>query len=148
MYEYRDHAPHLLSGGQKQRIAIAGVIAMRPRCIVLDEPTSMLDPVGRRDVLSIIDNLNKEHKITVILITHHMNEAVNADRIIIMDSGKTVMEGTPREIFPNIDKLRELSLNVPQTVELLAELNRNGFDIPLDNITIEDCVSAIIESLN
>jgi len=148
MYEYRDHAPHLLSGGQKQRIAIAGVIAMRPRCIVLDEPTSMLDPVGRRDVLSIIDNLNKEHEITVILITHHMNEAVNADRIIIMDSGKTVMEGTPREIFPNIDKLRELSLNVPQTVELLAELNRNGFDIPLDNITIEDCVSAIIESLN
>ncbi len=147
MYDYRDHAPHLLSGGQKQRIAIAGVIAMRPRCIVLDEPTSMLDPVGRRDVLRILDELNKNHGITVVLITHHMNEAVNADRIIIMDSGKIVMEGTPREIFPNIDRLRELSLTVPQTVELISELNKNGFDIPLSNITVEECADAIFKSL-
>ncbi len=148
MYEYREHAPHLLSGGQKQRIAIAGIIAMRPRCIVLDEPTSMLDPVGRRDVLAIIDDLNRNHGITVVLITHHMNEAVNADRIIIMDSGKIVMEGTPREIFPNIEKLRDLSLTVPQTVELIAELNKNGFDIPLSSITVEECADAIFKSLN
>ncbi len=148
MYEYRDHAPHLLSGGQKQRIAIAGIIAMRPRCIVLDEPTSMLDPQGRRDVLAIIDELNRNHGITVVLITHHMNEAVNADRIIIMDSGKIVMEGTPREIFPNIEKLRNLSLTVPQTVELISELNKNGFNIPLSNITVEECTDAIFKSLN
>ena len=148
MYDYREHAPHLLSGGQKQRIAIAGVIAMRPRCIVLDEPTSMLDPVGRRDVLAILDDLNKNHGITVVLITHHMNEAVNADRIIIMDSGKIVMEGTPREIFPNIEKLHDLSLTVPQTVELISELNKNGFDISLENITVEECADAIFKSLN
>ncbi len=148
MYEYREHAPHLLSGGQKQRIAIAGVIAMRPRCIVLDEPTAMLDPIGRRDVLSIIDDLNKNHGITVVLITHHMNEAVSADRIIVMDNGKIVMEGTPREIFPNIEKLHSLSLDVPQTVELLSELNKNGFSIPLDNITVDECVDAIFKSLS
>lgn len=148
MYEYREHAPHLLSGGQKQRIAIAGIIAMRPRCIVLDEPTSMLDPVGRRDVLAIIDDLNRNHGITVVLITHHMNEAARADRIIIMDSGKTVMEGTPREVFPHVEKLRDLSLTVPQTVELIAELNKNGFDIPLSNITVEECADAIFKSLN
>lgn len=148
MYEYRDHAPHLLSGGQKQRIAIAGIIAMRPRCIVLDEPTSMLDPQGRRDVLAIIDDLNRNHGITIVLITHHMNEAVNADRIIIMESGKIVMEGTPREIFPNIEKLRDLSLTVPQTVELISELNKNGFDIPLSNITVEECTDAIFKTLN
>ena len=148
MYEYREHAPHLLSGGQKQRIAIAGIIAMRPRCIVLDEPTSMLDPQGRRDVLAIIEELNKKHGITIILITHHMNEAVNADRIIIMDSGKIVMEGTPREVFPNIEKLHDLSLTVPQTVELISELNKNGFDIPLSNITLEECVDAVSKSLN
>lgn len=148
MFDYRDHAPHLLSGGQKQRIAIAGIIAMRPRCIVLDEPTSMLDPVGRRDVLGIIGDLNRNHGITVVLITHHMNEAVNADRILIMDSGKIVMEGTPREIFPNIEKLRSLSLTVPQTVELISELNKNGFDIPLSNITVEECTDAIFKNLN
>ena len=148
MYEFRDHAPHLLSGGQKQRIAIAGVLAMRPRCIVLDEPTAMLDPVGRRDVLAIIDDLNKNHGITVVLITHHMNEAVSADRIIVMDAGKIVMEGTPREIFPNVEKLRDLNLTVPQTVELISKLNENGFSIPLDNITVDECVDAIIRSLN
>ncbi len=148
MYDYRDHAPHLLSGGQKQRIAIAGVIAMRPKCIVLDEPTSMLDPAGRRDVLKIIDDLNKEHGITIVLITHHMNEAVSADRIIIMDSGKIVSEGTPREIFPQVEKLRELGLNVPQSVELLHSLNENGFNLSLDQITVEECADAIAASIN
>ncbi len=147
MYEYRDHAPHLLSGGQKQRIAIAGIIAMRPRCIILDEPTSMLDPSGRRDVLRICEELNKKHGITIILITHHMNEAALADRIIIMDSGKQVMEGTPKEIFPQSDRLHELGLAVPQTVELLSELNRNGFDLPLDKITVEECADAIAQAL-
>lgn len=148
MYDFRDHAPHLLSGGQKQRIAIAGVIAMRPKCIVLDEPTSMLDPAGRRDVLRIIDELNKEHGITIVLITHHMNEAVSADRIIIMDSGKIVSEGTPREIFPQVDKLHELGLNVPQTVELLHALNQNGFDLSLDKITVDECADAIAAAIN
>lgn len=143
MYEYRNHAPHLLSGGQKQRIAIAGVIAMRPRCIILDEPTSMLDPAGRRDVLSIIGELNKKNGITIILITHHMNEAVPADRIIIMDSGHLVMEGTPREVFPKVDELRKLGLTVPQTVELLNSLNKHGYNLSLENITIEECVAAI-----
>ncbi len=143
MYDYRNHAPHLLSGGQKQRIAIAGVIAMRPRCIVLDEPTSMLDPIGRRDVLDIIYELNKKHGITIVLITHHMNEAVPADRIIVMDKGKIVMSGTPREIFPQVEKLRKLSLTVPQTVELLHSLNEHGFNFPLDNITIDECADII-----
>ena len=135
MYEYRDHAPHLLSGGQKQRIAIAGIIAMRPRCIVLDEPTSMLDPSGRRDVLRITRELNKNHGITIVLITHHMNEAAMADRIIIMDRGKMVLEGTPKEIFPQTELLHKLGLSVPQTVELLSELNRAGFDFPLDKLS-------------
>ncbi|MBQ8004295.1 MAG: energy-coupling factor transporter ATPase [Oscillospiraceae bacterium] len=148
MYEYRDHAPHLLSGGQKQRIAIAGIIAMRPRCIVLDEPTSMLDPSGRRDVLRICEELNKKHGITIVLITHHMNEAAMADRIIIMDSGEKVMEGTPKEIFPQIDRLHELGLAVPQTVELLYELNRSGFSLPLDKITVEECADAIAAALD
>lgn len=147
MYEYREHAPHLLSGGQKQRIAIAGVIAMRPRCIVLDEPTSMLDPSGRRDILSILSRLNKEYGITVILITHHMIEAVNSDRIIIMDSGKIVLEGTPKEIFPQVEKLRSLGLTVPQTVELMYELNKHGFSLPLDSITEDECVAAIASAI-
>ncbi len=148
MYDYREHAPHLLSGGQKQRIAIAGVIAMRPRCIILDEPTSMLDPVGRRDVLAILEELNKKHCITIILITHHMNEAVPADRIIIMDAGQIVMEGSPREIFPDIEKLHSLGLTVPQTVELISKLNENGFDIPLENITLDECVDAIVNAIS
>ena len=147
MYEYRDHAPHLLSGGQKQRIAIAGIIAMRPRCIVLDEPTSMLDPSGRRDVLRITRELNKNHGITIVLITHHMNEAAMADRIIIMDRGKQVLEGTPKEIFPQTKLLHKLGLAVPQTVELLSELNRAGFDFPLDKISVEECADAIAEAL-
>ena len=148
MYHLRNHAPHLLSGGQKQRIAIAGVIAMRPKCIVLDEPTSMLDPAGRRDILQIIDELNKKHNITVVLITHHMNEAVTADRIIIMNNGKIELEGTPKEIFRQIDLIKKLGLTVPQTVELINELNKNGFNIPLENITLDECVDAIFSALN
>jgi len=147
MYEYRNHAPHLLSGGQKQRIAIAGVIAMRPRCIVLDEPTSMLDPAGRNDVLAIIDELNKKYGITVILITHHMNEAVSADRIIVMDNGNVVMEGTPKDIFPQTEKLNSLGLAVPQTVQLLDSLNRYGFNLPLNKLTIDECTEVIAASL-
>lgn len=147
MYHLKDHAPHLLSGGQKQRIAIAGVIAMRPKCIILDEPTSMLDPVGRRDILAIIDKLNKEHNITVILITHHMNEAVTADRIIIMNNGKIELEGTPKEIFKQIDLIKKYGLTVPQTVELIYGLNKKGFNIPLDNITQDECINAITAAL-
>ncbi|MBR5543713.1 MAG: energy-coupling factor transporter ATPase [Oscillospiraceae bacterium] len=143
MYEYREHAPHLLSGGQKQRIAVAGIIAMRPRCIVLDEPTSMLDPAGRRDILNIISDLNKNHGITIILITHHMYEAVNADRVIVMDQGKMVMEGTPKEIFVQVEKLNSLGLTVPQTVELLYNLNQSGFNLPLDSITLDECVDTL-----
>ncbi len=148
MYDLRDHAPHLLSGGQKQRIAIAGVIAMRPKCIVLDEPTSMLDPTGRREVLAILNRLNKEHGITIILITHHMNEAVGADRVLVMDSGKIVMEGTPREIFTQVDKLYTFGLAVPQTVELLHSLNKRGFDLPLDKLTIDECTDAIFSAIH
>ena len=148
MYHLRNHAPHLLSGGQKQRIAIAGVIAMRPKCIVLDEPTSMLDPAGRRDILAILDELNKKHNITIILITHHMNEAVSADRIIIMNNGKIELEGTPKEIFRQIDLIKKFGLTVPQTVELINELNKKGFNISLENITIDECVDAIIAALN
>ena len=148
MYHLRNHAPHLLSGGQKQRIAIAGVIAMRPKCIVLDEPTSMLDPAGRRDILKIIGELNKKLNITIVLITHHMNEAVNADRIIIMNKGKIELEGTPKEIFTQIDLIKKLGLTVPQTVELINELNQKGFDIPLENITLDECVEAIKTALS
>lgn len=148
MYDYREHAPHLLSGGQKQRIAIAGIIAMQPRCIVLDEPTSMLDPKGRRDVLGLIYDLNKKHGITIVLITHHMNEAINADRVMVMDSGKTVLEGTPREIFTQTEKLKSLGLAVPQTVELLDSLNKNGFNFSLDKLTVDECVDEIIKAFN
>ncbi len=148
MYHLRNHAPHLLSGGQKQRIAIGGVIAMRPKCIVLDEPTSMLDPAGRRDILAILDELNKKHNITIILITHHMNEAVSADRIIIMNSGKIELEGTPKEIFGQIDLIKKFGLTVPQTVELINELNKKGFNLSLENISIDECVDAIISALN
>jgi energy-coupling factor transport system ATP-binding protein len=145
MYEYRTHAPHLLSGGQKQRIAIAGVIAMRPDCIVMDEPTAMLDPVGRREVLSTIHTLNREQKITVVLITHHMEEAVEADRVVVMDHGRVAMDGTPREVFRQVERLRSLSLTVPCTVELLWELRREGFDLPDDALSVEDCAAALLK---
>lgn len=143
MFEFRTHAPHLLSGGQKQRIAIAGIIAMRPRCIVLDEPTAMLDPVGRREVLATISKLNKQYGITIILITHHMNEAADADRVIIMNDGKIAMDGTPKEVFTRVDELKEFGLSVPQTVELLYELQKSGIDVPLDKISVDECAAAL-----
>lgn len=144
MFEYRKHAPHLLSGGQKQRIAIAGVIAMRPECIVLDEPTAMLDPIGRKEVIETIIDLNKKEKITIILITHFMDEAVKADRVVVMDRGKIVMDDTPKKIFVQIDKLKKIGLDVPQVTELVRELNNKGINIRNDIINIEECVNEII----
>ena len=147
MSEFTIHAPHLLSGGQKQRIAIAGVIAMKPECIVLDEATAMLDPVGRREVLRTIGELNRKMGITVVLITHHMNEAEDADRIIVMNGGRVAMDGTPREIFARVEELREIGLAAPHTVELMDELNRAGMELPLSAITVEECADAIYHAL-
>ena len=147
MSEFVTHAPHLLSGGQKQRIAIAGVIAMEPDCIVLDEATAMLDPIGRQEVLSTVHRLNKEKGITVILITHHMNEAEDADRVIVMDDGKVAMDGTPRQVFSRIDELRSMGLTVPDTVDLLDRLRRDGIDVPLDALTVEECADAIFRAI-
>ena len=147
MGEFPRHAPHLLSGGQKQRVAIAGVIAMEPETIVLDEATAMLDPVGRRDVLAAIHRLNRERGITVVLITHHMDEAVDADRCVVMNDGELVMDGTPREIFSRVEELHRLGLASPDTVELLSALSRSGMDVPLDAITVEDCADAIAMAL-
>ena len=147
MSEFVTHAPHLLSGGQKQRIAIAGVIAMEPDCIVLDEATAMLDPIGRQEVLSTVHRLNKEKGITVILITHHMNEAEDADRVIVMDDGKVAMDGTPRQVFSRIDELRSMGLTVPDTVDLLDRLRLDGIDVPLDALTVEECADAIFRAI-
>ncbi|WP_353893461.1 energy-coupling factor transporter ATPase [Proteinivorax hydrogeniformans] len=141
MERYRNHAPHLLSGGQKQRIAIAGVLAMRPKCLVLDEPTAMLDPKGRREVMQTVKNLNKNEKITVLHITHHMDEAALADRVIVMENGNIVMEGKPREIFSQVDKLRNLSLDVPIATELAYDLNKEGYAVPNDITTIDELVN-------
>ena len=143
MSEFARHAPHLLSGGQKQRIAIAGVIAMEPECIVLDEATAMLDPAGRREVLSAVKRLNRERGITVVLITHHMNEAEDADRVIVMDHGCVAMDGTPRQVFARVAELKALGLTSPHTVELLSALNEAGELLPLDAITVEECADAI-----
>ena len=147
MYEYRTHAPHLLSGGQKQRIAIAGVIAMEPKCIVLDEPTAMLDPRGRREVMETIAKLNREKGITVILITHHMDEAAKADRMVIIHKGQIRADGTPREIFADVEKIHELGLSAPETVELCNELNKEGFSLPLDLLDTEACAQALYDVL-
>ena len=147
MYQYREHAPHLLSGGQKQRIAIAGVIAMEPKCIVLDEPTAMLDPSGRREVLDTVRRLNREKGITIVLITHHMNEAAMADRVVVMDDGHVVMDGKPREILTRMEDLRAIGLDVPHTVELLHGLREDGFDVPLDALTVEECADAVCSAL-
>ncbi len=147
MYEFVCHAPHLLSGGQKQRIAIAGVLAMEPKCIVLDEATAMLDPVGRKEVLSTVHRLNREKGITVVLITHHMNEAEEADRVIVMDDGKVAMDGTPAEVFTQVSGLRHMGLTVPDTVDLLDRLRRCGMDVPLDALTVEACADAIAAAL-
>ena len=143
MEKFAKHAPHLLSGGQKQRIAIAGVLAMRPQCIVLDEATAMLDPIGRSEVISTIERLNRDEGITVVLITHHMNEAVNADRVIVMNEGRVAMDGAPREVFAQVEKLKSIGLTVPDTVELLYELRGAGCDLPLTAITVDECADAI-----
>ena len=147
MSEFAQHAPHLLSGGQKQRIAIAGVIAMRPRCIVLDEPTAMLDPVGRQEVLSTIRELNRKAGITIVLITHHMDEAAQADRLVVMNKGKVVYDGAPREVFQHVEELKDLGLTVPEPVELIWRLRREGMDIPMGPLDVEECAQAIVKAL-
>ncbi len=147
MYQYREHAPHLLSGGQKQRVAIAGVIAMRPRCIVLDEPTAMLDPIGRKDVLRTIKELNQKRGVTVVLITHHMDEAAQAGRLIVMAKGRVVADGAPKEVFSQVEELQRVGLTVPQTTQLLWELRQAGCDVPLDALSDEECAQALYQLL-
>lgn len=146
MWEFRSHAPHLLSGGQKQRVAIAGVIAMRPSCIVLDEPTAMLDPVGRAEVIDTIMRLNKEQGITVVLITHHMSETIDADRLIVMADGRIIDDGTPQQVFANVQKLRDAGLSVPETTQLLFELRKEGVDLPLSALSVEECAEAVFKA--
>ena len=148
MTEFTRHAPHLLSGGQKQRVAIAGVIAMEPECIVLDEATAMLDPSGRREVLDTVHRLNRERGITVVHITHHMSEAEDADRVIVMNDGVVAMDGAPRESFSRVEELQALGLAAPDTVELLRRLNRHGMDLPLTAITVDECARAIFQALH
>ncbi|MDK0642299.1 energy-coupling factor transporter ATPase [Clostridium perfringens] len=145
MYEYRKHAPHLLSGGQKQRIAIAGILAMRPKCIVLDEPTAMLDPSGRNEVMKTIKEVNKKFGITIILITHYMDEAAQADRIIVMDKGEKVMEGVPKGIFSQVEKIKSIGLDVPQVTELAYELQKEGVDISTEILNIDEMVNALCQ---
>lgn len=145
MYEYRRHAPHLLSGGQKQRVAIAGILAMQPKCIILDEPTAMLDPSGRKEVVRTIADLNNKLGITIVLITHYMEEAVEADRIVVMDSGKVIIEGTPREVFSNVPKMKEIGLDVPQVTELAYELNQSGLKIRTDILTLSEMVNELCQ---
>ena len=146
MTQFVKHAPHLLSGGQKQRIAIAGVLAMKPECIVLDEATAMLDPIGRREVLAAVEKLNREQGITVVLITHHMNEAEHADRVIVMNDGLVVMDGKPREVFTRKKELEDIGLAVPDTVSLLFSLREAGMDVPVDAITVEECADVIAKN--
>ncbi len=146
MQEYRLHAPHLLSGGQKQRIAIAGVLAMSPECIVFDEPTAMLDPRGRRDVIEIIRKLREMGK-TVVLITHHMDETIDADRLIVMSDGHVIMDGTPKEVFKNVEAVRLTGLDVPETVDLMYELNKGGFDLDLTALSVDECAREIYRAV-
>ena len=147
MSHYALHAPHLLSGGQKQRIAIAGVIAMQPKCIVLDEPTAMLDPRGRREVVDTISRLNKEKCITVVLITHHMDEAAQADRVVVLHKGKVTADGTPKEVFTQVELLHSIGLAAPETVELCWELNKQGFDLPLDGLDVTECAQLLYKEV-
>jgi energy-coupling factor transport system ATP-binding protein len=147
MYEYRMHAPHLLSGGQKQRVAIAGVLAMQPRCIVLDEPTAMLDPSGRREVIGAITALCRESGMTAVLITHHMDEVINADRLVVMSGGRIVSDGTPKAVFSEVEHLKAEGLAVPETTELLWRLRRDGMDLPLDALSVPACADAIIAGM-
>jgi energy-coupling factor transport system ATP-binding protein len=143
MYDFRMHAPHLLSGGQKQRVAIAGVLAMQPACIVLDEPTAMLDPIGRREVLATVEKLRREKGMTVVLITHHMDECVDADRVVVMSGGAVVLDGSPKQVFSQVEKMRAEGLTVPETTELLYGLRAGGYDLPLDALRVDECADAI-----
>lgn len=145
MYAYRKHAPHLLSGGQKQRVAIAGVLAMRPECIIFDEPTAMLDPSGREEVVNTIKEVNRKYGITIVLITHFMEEAVEADKVIVMDSGKVIKEGTPKEIFKEVDMMKKIGLDVPQMTELAHYLQQQNVDIPSDILTINEMVDELCQ---
>lgn len=145
MSEYAKHAPHMLSGGQKQRIAIAGVLAMKPHVLVMDEPTAMLDPVGRREIMETVKKLNREEHMTVVLITHYMDEAAQADRIAVMEHGHKVMEGTPREIFSRVEELKKIGLDVPQATELAYELGRDGFELGHGVLTAEECAAAVLD---
>lgn len=148
MYEYKDHSPSQLSGGQKQRVAIAGIIAMRPDCIVMDEPTAMLDPNGRKEVMKTIKKLNKDFGITIVLITHYMDEAALADRIIVMDSGNIVTEGVPKDIFSQVEKMKSLGLDVPQVTELMYMLGKNGLPSDTHIINVDECVDALMKLLD
>ena len=147
MSKYALHAPHLLSGGQKQRVAIAGVIAMAPKCIVLDEPTAMLDPRGRREVMQTITKLNREKGITVVLITHHMDEAAQCDRVVVMHKGKVAADGAPEQVFSNVELMHQLGLAAPETVELCYELNKLGFQLPLDKMDEIECAQALYDAV-
>ena len=143
MYEFRKHAPHLLSGGQKQRIAIAGVLAMRPKCVVMDEPTAMLDPVGRKEVVATIHELGEKFGVTVILITHNMREAIRADRVVVMNDGKVIADDVPKKVFAQVELLKGVGLTVPETTDLMFQLNQMGWDLPLDALSVEECAQAI-----
>ena len=143
MYQYRNASPNKLSGGQKQRVAIAGIVAMKPKCIILDEPTAMLDPLGRQDILNVITQLNKKEGVTIVLITHYMEEVIHADKVFVMDKGKVVMEGKPRDIFSQVEQLKKLRLDVPQVTELAYELRKSGLDIPLGILTREELIKAL-----
>lgn len=145
MYEYRDHAPHKLSGGQKQRIAIAGIIAMQPKCILLDEPTAMLDPKGRREVLNTIKKLNRENGVTIVLITHYMEEAAMADRVVVIDKGQVIIDDVPKKVFSQVEKMKSVGLDVPQVTELCYELKKAGFDISTQIIDEDECVEALVK---
>lgn len=145
--EYKKHAPHLLSGGQKQRVAIAGILAMKPECILLDEATAMLDPIGRKEVMKVLKKLNSEEGITIIHITHHMDEASIADRVIIMEKGKVVIAGKPGNVFSNVEGIKNIGLDVPQVTELLYEFNKKGFNFPLDVLTVDDAFDCLLKAL-
>ncbi|MDE6091470.1 MAG: energy-coupling factor transporter ATPase [Ruminococcus sp.] len=148
MYEYRLHSPSQLSGGQKQRVAIAGIIAMRPKCIILDEPTAMLDPQGRKEVLSAVRRMNRKYGITIVLITHYMDEAAQCDRVVVMDSGKIVLDNIPKKVFSQVELLKKIGLDVPQVTELCHELRKSGIDIPTEIISEEECINEILKLFN
>lgn len=148
MYHYREHSPHQLSGGQKQRVAIAGIIAMQPACIVLDEPTAMLDPKGRKEVMKTIKMLNKEKGITIVYITHYMEEAAQAERVVVMDKGEIIMDDEPKKIFSQVEALKAVGLDVPQVTELAYELRKSGIDVPVDVLNEQECAEAILRLVN